>query len=62
MKLVQWKNIEAEQELVLVREKITGAVIFWELEDGETVEDVEERERSDGADVIGKFKAEEIAL
>lgn len=62
MKLVQWKNIEAEQELVLVREKITGAVIFWELEDGETVEDVEERERPDGADVIGKFKAEEIAL
>jgi hypothetical protein len=62
MKLLQWKNIEPEQEVVLVREKITGSVIFWELEDGETVEDVEEKRSSEDADVIGKFKAEEIAL
>ena len=62
MKLLQWKNIEPEQEVVLVREKITGSVIFWELEDGETVEDVEEKRSSEDADVIGKYKAEEIAL
>jgi len=48
MKLIDVEDFKRGIEFVIVREGFTGVIMFLELEEGETVEDVEEV-------VVGKF-------